>query len=209
MSYTKFEGRYKSLKGYIFDLDTRNMDRFVIFQQKIARYIGADFEHRDLIVEAIRTLQIPQLDHLKDPGETTDRMMEEIFKESIKDYVRETRTLKQDIKKAYNARNIILLLRAIKMITHRFDHCEDQYLAVANDIRWFWNLYQDRDMSNQMFFKKFKAIVAVVEDNGGNIALHPALIALKCMLVEGDDDAELTEEQEEEIKKISSKKFLA
>eukprot|EP00957_Ditylum_brightwellii_P183960 14013149-Ditylum_brightwellii.AAC.1 len=88
---------------------------------------------------------------------------------------------------------------------HRFDHREDQYLDVANAIGWFWSLYQGRDMSNKMFLEMFKAIVAVVEDNGGNIALHMALVALEGMLVEGGDDAELTEQQEKEINKTSSK----
>eukprot|EP00957_Ditylum_brightwellii_P164798 12547554-Ditylum_brightwellii.AAC.2 len=226
VSYTKFEGRCKSLKGYIFDFDPRNIDRCVICQQEIARHIGADFEYGDLIAEAIYTLQTPQLDHPEDTGENTDCVMEEIFKESIQDYIRETRTLKQNIKKAYklvwgqvlnplqeklrglpnfddfnSTCNVILLIRAIKTTIHRFDHCEDQYLAVANAIGQFWNLYQGRDMSNQMFLEKFKAIVVVIEDNGGNIELHPALVALEGMLVEGDDDTELTKEQEEEIKK--------
>ena len=147
---------------------------------------------------------MPELERPEDPGEMPDRVMEALFREAVKDYVKETKTLKRNIKKAYElvwgqtskmlqeklrstpgfkvydkACNVIMLLRAIKAAMHRFDHRKDQYLAVAEAIGRFWILYQGKDMSNQTFYDKFKAIVSVIEEHGGNSALHTPLVALE------------------------------
>eukprot|EP00957_Ditylum_brightwellii_P105002 8003007-Ditylum_brightwellii.AAC.1 len=69
---TKFEGCSEDLKGFIFETDPRNTDRFVIVQEGFARHVGASFEHGDMISEAIRTLKSPQLERPEDPGEDLD-----------------------------------------------------------------------------------------------------------------------------------------
>eukprot|EP00957_Ditylum_brightwellii_P171666 13069294-Ditylum_brightwellii.AAC.1 len=48
-STVKFEGRCDDLKGYVFDTDPRNADKFTIVQEELARHFGASFEHSDLI----------------------------------------------------------------------------------------------------------------------------------------------------------------
>eukprot|EP00957_Ditylum_brightwellii_P003123 237887-Ditylum_brightwellii.AAC.1 len=58
----KFQGRSDDLKGFTFDTELRNIDRFSIVQEEIARYIGANYDHGDLISKAIRTLQTPAID---------------------------------------------------------------------------------------------------------------------------------------------------
>eukprot|EP00957_Ditylum_brightwellii_P112232 8556646-Ditylum_brightwellii.AAC.1 len=65
-------------------------------------------------------------------------------------------------------------------------------------------------MSKQTFYDKFKAIVSVVEEHGGNIALHTSLIALERAEHGGDeeDDKEGVLDTEE-LEKRSREKFLA
>eukprot|EP00957_Ditylum_brightwellii_P179545 13677526-Ditylum_brightwellii.AAC.1 len=65
-------------------------------------------------------------------------------------------------------------------------------------------------MSNQTFYDKFKAIVSVVKEHGGNIALHTSLVALEQAEHGGDeeDDKEGMLDTEE-LEKRSQEKFLA
>eukprot|EP00957_Ditylum_brightwellii_P035770 2712191-Ditylum_brightwellii.AAC.1 len=46
---TKFKERSEDLKGFIFDTDPRNADRFVSVQEEFARHVGASVKHGDLI----------------------------------------------------------------------------------------------------------------------------------------------------------------
>ena len=52
-SNIKFDGRSEELKGYVFDTDPRNVDRYIICQEEIARHVGASFDHGDLIASTI------------------------------------------------------------------------------------------------------------------------------------------------------------
>eukprot|EP00957_Ditylum_brightwellii_P188081 14319272-Ditylum_brightwellii.AAC.1 len=93
---------------------------------------------------------------------------------------------------------------------HRFDHTKDQYLAVAEAIKRFWILYQGKGMSNETFYDKFNAIVSVIEEHSGNIALHTSLVALERAEHGGneEDDKEGVLDTEE-LEKRSREKFLA
>eukprot|EP00957_Ditylum_brightwellii_P041310 3127389-Ditylum_brightwellii.AAC.1 len=81
-----------------------------------------------------------------------------------------------------------MLLRAIKAAMHHFNHRKNQYLAVAEAIGRFWILCQGKDMSNQTFHDKFKAIVSVVKEQGGNIAIHTLLIVLEQAEYSSDEE---------------------
>eukprot|EP00957_Ditylum_brightwellii_P026161 1979329-Ditylum_brightwellii.AAC.1 len=103
-----------------------------------------------------------------------------------------------------------MLLRAIKAAMHCFDHRKNQYLAMAEAIGRFWILYQGKGMSNQIFHGKFKAIVSVVKEHSGNIALHTFLIALKQLEYSGDEEDDEEDMLDiKEFKEYSCKKFLA
>eukprot|EP00957_Ditylum_brightwellii_P204438 15339245-Ditylum_brightwellii.AAC.1 len=70
-------------------MDPQNVDRYIICREEIAWHVGAN-------------LKAPELEHHKDPGESTDRVMEVLFKEAVKDYIKEMKTLKRNIKKPTN-----------------------------------------------------------------------------------------------------------
>eukprot|EP00957_Ditylum_brightwellii_P210936 15365573-Ditylum_brightwellii.AAC.1 len=228
-STTKFQGRCEEFKDYVFDTDPRNADKFTIVQEELARYIGANFEHGDLISQAVRKLEAPKLERPEDPGKDTDTVAEAIFKEPVKDYIREAKTLKRNIKKAYKVvwgqsskvmqeklrgapnfadfdkqQDVIMLLKATKACMHKFDHRKYQHMAVADVINWFWNLFQGEDMPNLTFLEKFKALVTVVKEHQGNLAIHPSLVNADTSDTDGMSGEELAEWQE-----TSEEKFLA
>eukprot|EP00957_Ditylum_brightwellii_P173760 13229078-Ditylum_brightwellii.AAC.1 len=143
----KFQGRNDDLKGFIFDTDPRNADRFPIVQEELARYVGANYKHGDLIAKAIRTLEAPAIDRPEDPGKNPDYYTKKLFKEAVKDYVRGSKILKQNIKKNYKLawgqaskalqeklcanpnfnnfnkeRDVIMLLNAIKAAMYKYDY---------------------------------------------------------------------------------------
>eukprot|EP00957_Ditylum_brightwellii_P106006 8086955-Ditylum_brightwellii.AAC.1 len=85
-STTKFQGHCEELKDYAFDTDPRSANKFTIVQEELARYIGANFEHGDLINQAVRKLEAPELERPEDPGKDTIMVAEAIFKEAVQDY---------------------------------------------------------------------------------------------------------------------------
>eukprot|EP00957_Ditylum_brightwellii_P158811 12087883-Ditylum_brightwellii.AAC.1 len=66
--YTKFEGRIKELKGYMFDTDPRNVNCYIICKEEIARNVRASYDHGDLIASVIRNFKTSKLERPKDPG---------------------------------------------------------------------------------------------------------------------------------------------
>eukprot|EP00957_Ditylum_brightwellii_P121473 9264098-Ditylum_brightwellii.AAC.1 len=64
-------------------------------------------------------------------------------------------------------------------------------------------------MSNQTFYDKFKAIVSVIEEHGGNIALHTPLVALERAEHGGNEEDDKEDVLDtEELEKRSQEKFL-
>eukprot|EP00957_Ditylum_brightwellii_P160874 12248746-Ditylum_brightwellii.AAC.1 len=59
---------------------------------------------------------------------------------------------------------------------------------MAEAIRRFWILYQDKDMQNQAFHDNFKAIMSIIEEHSTNVALHTLLIALEQAEHGGDEN---------------------
>eukprot|EP00957_Ditylum_brightwellii_P021589 1627413-Ditylum_brightwellii.AAC.1 len=78
-------------------------------------------------------------------------------------------------------------------------------MAVADAVGCFWNLFQGKDMSNLTFLEKFNALVTVVKEHGGNIAVHDSLVTIDAPEAEG----EVSEEEKAEWEKKSEEKFLA
>eukprot|EP00957_Ditylum_brightwellii_P210028 15364497-Ditylum_brightwellii.AAC.1 len=152
----------------------------------------------------------------EDPGDNTGMVASALFKEEIKECVKETKELKKAHKitwgqcskamqvklhgdpkyKDFNKqRDIIMILESIKAAMQKFNHWVEQYMSMCNTIKRFWTLYQGKDMSNLVFLECFNAIVDVVEGQGGVIAFHTSLVTL-----EGEDD---------EAIETSRDKFLA
>eukprot|EP00957_Ditylum_brightwellii_P194614 14824327-Ditylum_brightwellii.AAC.1 len=50
-----------------------------------------------------------------------------------------------------NARDVILLLLAIKAAMHKFDHRKDRYMSTVDAIVRFYNLFQGKEMANATF----------------------------------------------------------
>eukprot|EP00957_Ditylum_brightwellii_P069881 5306964-Ditylum_brightwellii.AAC.1 len=86
---------------------------------------------------------------------------------------------------------------------HCFDHHADKYMALANVIGKFWNLYQGRDMSNMTFLDKFNNAVEIVEEHGGNIAKHTAIT------VNEYPEGSMTNKEEEHAITRAKEKFLS
>eukprot|EP00957_Ditylum_brightwellii_P132203 10080619-Ditylum_brightwellii.AAC.1 len=72
-------------------------------------------------------------------------------------------------------RDTLMLLEGVKSAMQRFDHCIEQYMSMCNATKRFWTLYQGKDMTNLVFLKRFNAIVDMVEDQEGTIAVHDSL----------------------------------
>eukprot|EP00957_Ditylum_brightwellii_P132147 10075412-Ditylum_brightwellii.AAC.1 len=65
-------------------------------------------------------------------------------------------------------------------------------------------------MSNQTFYDKFKAIVSVVKEHEGNIALHTSLVAFEQAEYDGDEEDNKEGVLDmEELERRSCEKFLA
>eukprot|EP00957_Ditylum_brightwellii_P071273 5418004-Ditylum_brightwellii.AAC.1 len=150
-----------------------------------------------------------------------------LFKETVKDYVRDSKILKRNVKKSYELvwgqaskalqeklrghpnftdfneeRDVIMLLNAIKAAMYKYDHRKDRDTAVVEATMRFWNLYQGKEMSNLQLYKKFKTQVDIIEENGGNITFHPELAEPY------RPDRDMTEEQEEEWKTAAKENRL-
>eukprot|EP00957_Ditylum_brightwellii_P161762 12316214-Ditylum_brightwellii.AAC.1 len=52
--------------------------------------------------------------------------------------------------------NIVGLLKAIKSTVFKSDNKCNVYVAIGKVTNQFWHFYQARDMSNILYFKKFK-----------------------------------------------------
>eukprot|EP00957_Ditylum_brightwellii_P153108 11654191-Ditylum_brightwellii.AAC.3 len=76
-------------------------------------------------------------------------------------------------------------------------------MALADAIFHFWMFYQPKDMGNLAYYNKFKSLVEVAEQHGGNIALHPALMKLDI-----PDDISKPDEQRV-LRNKTKDKFLA
>eukprot|EP00957_Ditylum_brightwellii_P095764 7296585-Ditylum_brightwellii.AAC.1 len=167
-----FKGSCKELKGWVFNsTESQGTDKF------------------DMEI----TISKPT-----EPEATSPQFSKDIYKEEVREYVREKKALKRVTKQAYelvwgqclqpmreklrtvtdfdtitHKENTVNLLKAIKSTIFKFDNKCDVYVAMGNVINWFWHFYQARDMSNISYFEKFKNLIELAEEHGANIGLYP------------------------------------
>ena len=91
----KFEGKCDGLKGHIYDCsDSRQSELFAKTMKEIAEYVGRTFtkygSDTRLVVE---TLALTTLAEPNDPPAGATRTQVEIWKEQVKEYVRQSTSL--------------------------------------------------------------------------------------------------------------------
>ena len=100
----KFEGKCDGLKGHIYDCsDAHQSELFAKTTKEIEEYVGRTFtkygSDTRLVVE---TLEMPTLLEPNDPPAGATRMQEEIWKEQIKEFVRRSTSLTENLKTLYS-----------------------------------------------------------------------------------------------------------
>eukprot|EP00957_Ditylum_brightwellii_P176260 13420898-Ditylum_brightwellii.AAC.1 len=83
--------------------------------------------------------------------------------------------------------DVIKLLKAIKSSVFKFEEDDNLYMSIGCSAERFWRFYQPKNMSNLTCLEKFKNLINVCEENGGNIGKHLACFKANKIKVVGED----------------------
>ena len=98
-----FEGATEELKGEIFDLvRSRSADLFIKTKKAVANYVGQTYQHSGDIRRAIETLTLPTIPMPIAPvADPMPVLLAVIFSEQVKEYVKQTSRLQENIKRLW------------------------------------------------------------------------------------------------------------
>jgi DNA primase len=70
----------------------------------------------------------------------------------------------------------LTLLKAIKGMTYKF--ADQKYLpfTLADAVVRLDRMFQSNDMTDSEYLEKFKSMVAVIEQYGGTVGVHPKMV---------------------------------
>ena len=100
ISRQRFNGATEDLKGEIFDLvGSHSADLFIKTKKAVANYIGRTYQHSGDIRHAIETLTLPTIPMPTAPvADPMPVLLAAIFSEQVKEYVKQTSQLQENIK---------------------------------------------------------------------------------------------------------------
>ncbi len=177
----KFEGKCAELKGCIYDCtDSKQADVFTKTTKEIANYVGTTYKYGNDIKLAVSTLTVPTFPEPVDPPDGATKSKIEIWKTKISDFCKRESHLEENLKTLYSliwgqctdlirARiealdehqrmftegDSIGLLVAIKKLVYNYQSQKYRPLALHENMRRFYMLYQDRTLSCQLYLARF------------------------------------------------------
>ena len=100
ISKHRFDGATDELKGQIFDLvGAHSANLFIKSKKALANYVGRTYQHSGDIRCAIETLTLPTIPTPMAPvGDPIPPLIAAIFSEQVKEYVKQTSRLHENIK---------------------------------------------------------------------------------------------------------------
>eukprot|EP00957_Ditylum_brightwellii_P172698 13146843-Ditylum_brightwellii.AAC.1 len=111
------------------------------------------------------------------PTETAEQLAKDIYKEEVHKYARERKVLERVTKQGYT----LVWGQCSRPMWENFKTVNKYAtLSTKEDVIEFCAIkstfFQARDMSNIMYFKKFKNLIKVAEEHGVNLELHTGLL---------------------------------
>ena len=102
-SRQRFKGVTEELKGEIFDLvGSRSADLFIKTKKAVTNYVGRTYQHSGNIRRAIETLTLPTIPMPIAPvADPMPVLLAVIFSEQVKEYVKQTSRLQENIKRLW------------------------------------------------------------------------------------------------------------
>lgn len=191
----KFEGRVPELMGHIYDCSFKQTDAYTRTTKEIAEYAGRTYKFGNDVRLAIEYLEAPQMDIPEDINEDTATKSEtRIWEKRIDEYVKREEAYKQNLKTLYAviwgqctealraklqakdthkaiamAGNAIELLKNIKDTAFSFQGQKQDEHALQDAKRRYYSMFQDRNMSCQVYLERFRNHVQVIEHCGGAV----------------------------------------
>ena len=93
-----FEGETEALKGHIYDLiRSKSADLFITTTKQIAGYVGRTYTQGGDIWLAVENLTLPALQGPTPPPMTTDALAVAIFWAEVKEFVKRTKKLEENV----------------------------------------------------------------------------------------------------------------
>ena len=114
-----------------------------------------------------------------------------------------------DIKRTWDC---LELLKLIRLMTYGFDTRRYPVMSLAEAEARLFKFYQGIDMHTPIYYQKFKQLVAVIEQFGGNIGNHNMLIESELATITGmdyNDDYYYNPQQIRDAKDYAKDKYLA
>jgi hypothetical protein len=169
--------------------------------KEIANYVGKTYKFGHDIKLAVYTLEMPVFVEPTDPPDNASKSKLKIWEKKIDEYVRResyfdenvktlyslvwgqcTKVIRAQIeallghKKMFDKGNSIELLLSIKAIVYNYQ--SQKYLPVAlhENMKCFYLIYQDRTMTCQGYLQKFQNSVDVLQHCGAAVSNMPGLI---------------------------------
>eukprot|EP00957_Ditylum_brightwellii_P021502 1621925-Ditylum_brightwellii.AAC.1 len=68
------------------------------------------------------------------------------------------------------------LLQSIRGATFKFQPQRYTELAITDAVKKLIFFFQTKEMSDSVFFEQFENLVLVIEQYGGSVCMHPALV---------------------------------
>ena len=230
----KFEGKCAELKGCIYDCtDSKQADVFTKTTKEIANYVGTTYKYGNDVKLAVSTLRTPSFTEPSDPPEGASKSKLKIWETKISDYCKRESYLEENLKTLYSlvwgqctdlirARiealdahkqmfedgDSIGLLIAIKALVYNYQSQKYKPLALHENMRRFYLIYQERNMTCQAYMEKFQNTVDVLDHCGAGAGNMPGL--LQAILEESSINPDnATKEQVATALQESQERYLA
>ena len=229
-----FEGATDELKGQIFDLvGAHSADLFTKSKKALANYIGRTYQHSGNIRRTIETLTLPTIPTPTAPiGDPIPPILAAIFSEQVKEYVKQTSRLQENIKHLWalvwgqcsdtirtriqaldtyedlhTASDSLQLLIAIKDLM--FNVQERKYIPLSIHLakRQFFLLLQGRNTVGE-YYEQFKNQTDILTHIGAGIGDDEAIMN-QVLQSQGIDVDDATDAQQETVETEGIQRYLA
>jgi hypothetical protein len=202
--------------------------------KEVAEYVGRTFKYGGDMRLAVERLEAQAFTPPVDPDEDATQTEREIWKEKIKEFVKQGTIFEENKKTLYslvwgqctdimrqkvealddfeamaNAGDGLGLLRAIKNLCFNLHHSQ-KYVghAIHESKRRFYQCTQGKHMTTQAYLEAFRNTIDVIEHTGGSIGHEPGLNEYVATRNNIDYD-HMDAAEEEDVQNESHERYLA
>lgn len=190
----KFDGREPDLSGHIYDCTYKQADMYSKTTREIAEYVGRTYKYGTDVRLAIESLKNTNIEQPEDPPDPATRTQTLIWEKRVVEYVKRETAFEDNMKTLYsliwgqctdalraklqarsNHKTIatsgdsIELLKNIKDTAFNIQSERYNQHTIFEAKRRLDNLYQDRNMTCEVYLERFMNQVSVIEHCGASV----------------------------------------